>query len=158
MSAWGWRPERTKGIWRHGAGWLRPIVAAAPYLTVGLLVLMFHMIGGTLTLAKGVLFDLPEDRRRADGELSDLVALVMPMRHESVVFFDDARYILADAVSLKALGEHLAERIGRSERKTLLVLADRRIAGGDLMNLATLARQNGVARILFAEKGASVSE
>ena len=158
MSAWGWRPERTKGIWRHGAGWLRPIVAAAPYLTVGLLVLMFHMIGGKLTFAKGVLFDLPEDSRQTDGELTDLVALVMPMRHDVVVFFDDARYLLDEATSVKALGDHLSERVRRSEKKSLLVLADRRIAGGDLLKLASLARQNGVERILFAEKGANASE
>lgn len=158
MTTWGWRPERTKGIWRHGAGWIRPIVAAAPYLTVGLLVLMFHLIGGTLTSAKGVLFDLPEGGRPADGELTDLVALVMPLRHDTVVFFDDARYFLTDAASLKSLGEHLAERFSRSEKKTLLVLADRRIVGGDLLQLVAVARQNGASRILFAEKGAAESE
>lgn len=158
MSAWGWRPERSKGIWRHGAGWLRPIVAATPYLTVGLLVLMFHMVGGAFTSAKGVLFDLPADERPADGEVTDLVALVMPIRHDTVVFFDDARYLLEDAASVKSLGVHLADRIRRSERKTLLVLADRRIIGGDLMKLASVARRNGVARILFAEKGAAAVE
>ena len=24
MSPWGWTPERTLGIWRYGAIWLRP--------------------------------------------------------------------------------------------------------------------------------------
>lgn len=158
MTTWGWRPERTKGIWRYGAGWTRPIVAAAPYLTVGLLVLMFYLIGGTLTSAKGVLFDLPEGGRPADGELTDLVALVMPLRHDAVVFFDDARYFLTDAASLKSLGEHLAERLSRSEKKTLLVLADKRIASGDLLQFAAVVRRSGAARILFAEKGAAASE
>ena len=44
MTDWRWRPERTMGIWRHGAGWLRPFVAAAPYVTVGLLLLMHELL------------------------------------------------------------------------------------------------------------------
>ena len=158
MTAWGWRPERTKGIWRHGAGWLRPLVAASPYLTVGLLVLMFHLVGGTLTASKGLLFDLPEGGKATDAALTDLVALVMPMRHDIVVFFDDARYLLSSASSVKALGEHLAERTGRGGQHTILVLADRRVSGGDLMKFADVARQNGARRILFAEKGAHTGE
>ena len=57
---WKWTPERTLGIWRHGAAWTRPVTAAIPYLTVMLLLLMLHFVGGTLTSAKGVLFDLPD--------------------------------------------------------------------------------------------------
>lgn len=158
MSAWGWRPERTRGIWRHGAGWIRPVVAAAPYLTVGLLVLMFHLVGGAISSGRGVLFDLPEVGEPVDGALTDLVAIVMPVQHDTVVFFDDARYFLSERSSVKSLGEHLAERVGRSEKKVLLTLADRRVTGGDLMRLATVARKNGVKQILFAEKGAHLSE
>ena len=157
MSVWGWRPERTMGIWRYGAGWLRPFVAAAPFVTVALLLLMLHMVSGKLTLAKGILFDLPEGSL-ADGEQTELVALVMPVRHETMVFFDDSRYLLGDAASTRALGEHLAERVGRSASKSLLVLADRRVAGGELMELAAMAKRNGVSRLLFAEKSAEVAE
>ena len=48
---WKWTPERTLGIWRHGAPWLRPIVAAAPYITVVLLLLMMHVAGSAMTAA-----------------------------------------------------------------------------------------------------------
>ena len=155
MTSWGWRPERTKGIWHHGAGWLRPIVAAAPYLTVGLLLLLFHFIGGTLTATKGLLFDLPADGTAADGVQTDLVAMVMPMRHDTVVFFDDSRYLLSETSSLTSLGDHLSERTRRDKSTTLLVLADRRVAGGELMSLASLARRSGVRQVLFAERGAT---
>ena len=158
MTSWGWRPERTKGIWRHGAGWLRPIVAAAPYLTVGLLLLMFHFVGGTMTASKGLLFDLPESGKKSDAAQTDLVALVMPIRHDVVAFFDDARYVLSSASSVKALGDHLSERTGRGGDQTILVLADRRVSGGDLMKFADVARQSGIRRILFAEKGAHGTE
>lgn len=151
MSPWGWTPERTQGIWKYGAAWLKPVVAALPWLTVALLVLMFDLLGGHLTSAEGVLFDLPAEGLVEDEQTS-LVALVMPMPRETLVFFDDARYSIGDEISFSAFGEHLADRVEKAERKTLLVLADRRVTGGDLMKLAAVARKNGVSRVLFAEK------
>ncbi len=151
MSPWGWTPERAPGIWRHGAAWLKPIVAAAPYLTVGLLLLQLRVVSGTLTAAEGTLFDLPAAvSKDAVGESP--VALMMPMPRETLVFFDDTRYLMGEDASRRALGEQLADRFSRRAEKTLLVLADRRVAGGELMRLAALARANGVTRVLFAEK------
>ena len=151
MSPWGWSPERTQGIWRYGAPWMRPFAAAVPWLTIGLLLLLMHFVGGTFTSAKGVLFDLPE-AGLAEGEATELVALVMPMPHETLVFFDDSRYVLGDASSAAALREHLAERLGRTANRTMLVLADRRVSGGELMKFATIARKGGVSKVLFAER------
>ena len=153
MSAWGWRPQHTMGIWRHGAGWMRPFVAAAPWLTVITLLLMLFFAAGTLTSAKGVLFDLPGPGL-AEGEATDLVALVMPRSHETLVFFDDARYVFDDPASVATFGDQLAERIAQRRAKTLLVLADRRVPGGALMDIASVAKKSGAERILFAEKHA----
>ena len=146
---WKWTPEHTLGIWRHGAPWLRPVAAAAPYVTVLLLLLMLHVAGGALTAAKGVLFDLP-DSGLSDGAPTKLVALMLPRDRETLVFFDDSRYVLGDDSSLRTLGENLSEHAERSADSTLLVLADRRVSGGDLMKFAAVAKENGVARILFA--------
>lgn len=157
MSPWGWSPERTQGIWRYGAVWLRPVVAAAPWLTVMLLVLMVHVVGNTLTSAKGVLFDLPTGAVD-EGEATGLVALVMPRDRETLVFFDDARYLLDDDASMVSLGDHLSESVRRSGDRTLLVLADRRVSGGDLMRFAGIVKRNGVEKILFAEKKAEKAE
>lgn len=151
MRPWKWKPERTEGIWHHGAPWLRPFAAAVPWLTVLLLLMMFVIVGGTFTSAKGVLFDLPEGEL-AEGETTGLVALVMPMPHETLVFFDDARYMLGDSSSVSALTEHLSSQVRRSTRKTLLVLADRRVAGGELMRFAAIARKGGIEKVLFAER------
>ena len=156
-TSWGWTPERTLGIWRHGAAWTRPFVAAVPFLTVMLLLLMLHFVSGTLTSAKGVLFDLP-DAGLADGETTELVALVMPISHETLVFFDDSRYLLGDEASMRAFGENLSLRTEKSPTKTLLVLADRRVGGGELMRLASVARSNNVERLLFAEKKPGAQE
>lgn len=157
MSPWGWSPERSLGIWRHGAAWLRPVAAAVPYLTVGLLLLLLRLVSGTLAASEGALFDLP-DAPPTDAVGEAPVALMMPMPRETIVFFDDTRYLTGDEASMRALGEQLADRFARSRRKELLVLADRRVAGGELMRLAALAKANGVARVLFAEKRAGGGE
>ena len=157
MSPWGWSPERSLGIWRHGAAWLKPFVAAAPAVSVGILVLLLHVVSGKLTAAEGVLFDLPSAASTdAVGEAP--VALVMPVPRETLVFFDDTRYLMGDDASVRALGDQLAQRFARASRKTLLVLADRRVASGELMRLAALAKANGVERILFAEKKSGTGE
>ena len=157
MSPWGWSPGRSLGIWRHGAVWLRPFAAAVPYLTVVILVVLLRLVSGTLAASEGVLFDLP-DTPATDAVGESPVALVMPTPRETLVFFDDTRYLMGEEASMRALGEQLAERFARREEKTLLVLADRRVAGGELMRLAALAKANGVGRILFAEKRAEGGE
>ena len=157
MTPWGWAPERSPGIWRHGAAWLRPVVAATPYLTVGLLLLLLRFVSGTLTAAEGTLFELP-DAAPTDAVGESPVALMMPIPRETLVFFDDTRYLMGDEASMRALGEQLSGRFARRERKSLLVLADRRVSGGEMMRLAALAKANGVKRILFAEKRAGTGE
>ena len=151
MSPWGWKPERSLGIWRHGALGLRPVVAAAPYLMVGLLLVLLRCVSGTLTVAEGTLFDLP-DAVPTDAVGESPVALMMPIPRETLVFFDDTRYLMGEESSMRALGDQLANRFARREQKSLLVLADRRVAGGELMRFAALAKASGVERILFAEK------
>ena len=151
MSQWGWTPARNPGIWRYGAGWIRPIAAAVPYLTVGLLLLMMQMVGGTMTSYRGVLFDLPEGDR-TDGAASELVALVMPVQHETMIVFDDARYLLGDAASMRSFGEDLAGSTERRAGKPLLILADRRVSAGHLMEVVAAAKRGGVSRILLAGK------
>ena len=151
MSQWGWTPSRNLGIWRYGAGWSRPIAAATPYLTVILLLLMMHLVGGTMTSYRGMLFDLPEGDR-ADGEVSGLVALVMPVQHETMVVFDDARYLLGDAASMRSFAEDLADSSERRAGKSLLILADRRVSTGQLMEVVSAAKRSGVSKVLLASK------
>ena len=151
MSQWGWAPARNLGIWRYGAGWSRPIAAAIPGLTVCLLLIMMHMVGGTMTSFRGVLFDLP-DGAQPDGEVSELVALVMPVQHETMIVFDDARYLLGDAASMRSFGEDLSDSFERSAGKSLLIMADRRVSTGHLMEIVSAAKRSGVGKVLLAGK------
>lgn len=151
MSSWKWSRGDAHAGRRRNLPLLGVLPVVAPWLSVLVLLVMFHLIGGTLTREKGVIFELP-GTGLADGEATGPVAVMMPQDHGTIVFFDDARYFVDDRNSLLQFSDHLAERLRVSERKTLLVLADRRVAGGDLMTVAALARSNGVSRVLFAEK------
>lgn len=151
MSEWGWTPGRSLGIWRYGAGWLRPLMAAVPYVTVGLLLLMLYVVSGTMAASRGVLFDLPSGEF-VDAEKTGLVALVMPVSRETTVFFDDSRYLLGDETSMRSFRENLTDCLERSADKTLLLLVDRRVSAGHLMELMALAKTCGVARTLVAGK------
>ena len=61
---------------------------------------------------------------------------------------------IGDETSAAAFVSHLEDRVSKSERKKLLVLADRRVATGELMKIAAMARRSGVGSVLFAEKRA----
>ena len=156
-SQWGWTPARNLGIWRYGAGWMRPFAAAVPYLTVALLLLMMHMVGGTFTAYKGTLFDLP-DGNFTEGDGSSMVALVMPAQRETMVIFDDVRYLLGDAASMRSFAENLAGDAGRRSEKNLLILADRRVSTGHLMEVVSAAKRSGVGKILLAGKRGGAGE
>ncbi len=148
---WGWSVRDAGALRGHDIAWLRPFVAAAPWLTLCMLVVTLYLLGGTLSIAEGVLFDLPE-REFADGEQTSLVALLLPTSRETLVFFDDARFLLGDDQSMEAFREQLGERAAKLKEDALLVLADRRISAGELMNFAATARAGGIKRILFAQR------
>jgi len=151
MSPWGWRPERTQGIWRHGPLWFRPLAAISPWASAALCLMLMYVVGDSLTAAHGVLFDMP-GFCLDEGAATSLVALVMPLKNETTVFFDDARYSVDDSTSAAVFRENLAERLSRIPNKTLLVLADRRIPVGDLAHIAAIARMSGAQKILLANK------
>lgn len=153
MKTWGWGPERERGFWQLGLKWLKPTAIAVPWITVALLLLMLHMIGGTITLAEGVMFDLPKSGL-SDGDATQLVALAMPMPNtdDTCVFFDDARYILGNDASVSAFATHLAERASKTGERALLVLADKHVNCGHLTEIASISKQCGLERVLFANK------
>jgi biopolymer transport protein ExbD len=154
---WGWRPAQAEGIWRHGARWTKPLFAAAPWITLALLLVMFGLLGDTLTTAPGVVFDLPAPVGR-QAAAPGTTMLVLPSANVgetggTLVFYDDARYVLGDQQSVALLREQLLARVqANPARATLLVLADRRVATGELMRLVDIARESGMKHVQIAEK------
>ena len=148
---WGWQTaSRDLRARTEFVAW-EPLSEVAPYLATGLLFLLLYILSAPLTSAKGVLFDLPAMEVVEDMHIS-LAALVLPTAHETLVFFDDARYIMEDESSMDAFAGQLADRLSAAEAPALLVLADKRVKSGELMRLAELAKRSGVQKILFAAK------
>ncbi len=159
MRRWGWalssssRTARAAGFPQR----LEPFSAAVPWITLILLFVMLVKIGGSITHEKGVLFDLPHT---AIGDISetDAVALMLYTDEGTLLFFDDTRYVLEDSSQMKMFSRQLEKRISYSSENVLLVLADRRISGGELMKVADIAREGGARKVLFAEKKVEAGE
>lgn len=157
MNRWGWFDAHAAAEREFIPRWLRPLSAAVPWVTVLLLFMMMYVMGGAFTTSEGALFSLPE---KGVGDVADAsaVALVLPAKQGTLVFFDDTRYLLEDEAQLAMFGAQLKERVALAEAPTLLVLADRRVSIGDLMKLAAVAKENHVAKTLFAEKRGRAEE
>lgn len=154
----GWRKTSAGGVWSRGPRWARPIVAAAPWIGFALVLGAISLVQGRATAAPGTVFDLPPGNC-TEGDAAELVALVLPQpgqddasAADTLVFFDDARYILSDAASRDALAEAISTRAAASRTLTLLAMVDRRVVSGEMMAFVNLARANGIRHIQVAEK------
>lgn len=157
-TSWGWRPDRPEGIWKHGCKWVKPLAAAAPWVTLALLLAMFSLVDGRLSAAPGLVFDLPAPAMGDGADVPALAAVVVPVAREgaagreTLVFFDDERYSLSDEDSMLRFRERLGERAAADPSGTLLLLADAYVPSGHMMRLAGLAREAGVIHVQVAEK------
>ena len=142
------------GIWRHGPAWARPFVAAAPWVTVALLLALFVLVSPRVTAVPGLAFDLPkgEVKDAQDPALAAIVAPVPGDDEKTLVFFDDARYVLPDDASEAVFRNSLDRRVASLQDKTLLLLVDRRVSSGTLMRIAGIVRSAGVKGLSVAEK------
>ena len=154
---WGWRPVRPEGIWKHGCRWARPLTVAAPWITLALLLVEFAFIEGRQVARPGLVFNLPATTS-GDSTTPGLAAIVVPeargegVGRETLVFFDDARYSLADSESVKAFCERLAARVQSDASGTLLLLTDARVSTGDMMRIAGIARDAGAVHVQIGER------
>ena len=85
--------------------------------------------------------------------MSVLPSANMGEKGGTLVFFDDDSYVLEEPQRVARLREQLfahAQRKG-SGRANLLVLADRRVAAGELMKLVGIARESGIGHVQIAE-------
>ena len=139
------------------AAWFRYLVQTAPWLTVLLIAVFFLLLQGTLAPVPSLLFDLPE-AGAADSAQPGLVALLSPGDIEgaetdgTLVYFDDARYVLSDPVSLDEFSSRLGSRAVESKCGVLTLLSDKRVPAGDVMKVMALAKSRRLLHVQLAEK------
>ena len=69
-----------------------------------------------------------------------------------MIYFDDARYVLSDPVSLEEFSGRLGDRAVESKCGVLTLLSDRRVPAGDIMKVMALAKARRLLHVQLAEK------
>lgn len=139
------------------SAWLRYLSQTAPWLTLVLLIIMFAFLHQALAPVPSVGFALPASGA-ADSAQPGLVALLLPGDAEgaqtegTLVFFDDARYVLSDPAGAEEFAGRLGERATETKCGTLTLLADRRVPVGDVMQVMAIARSRRLVHVQLAEK------
>jgi len=137
--------------------WFRYLAQTAPWLTLVLLIVMFVFLQDVMAPLPAVGFELPAPGV-ADSAQPGLVALLLPGDIEgaqtegTLVFFDDARYVLSDSAGVEEFAGRLEDRAMEMNCDTLTLLADRRVPAGDLMQVMAIARSRRLAHVQLAEK------
>jgi biopolymer transport protein ExbD len=137
--------------------WFRYLSHMAPWLTVLLIAVLFIFLQGTLAPAPSLLFDLP-DAGAADSTRPGLVALLIPgdiegaKENGTLVYFDDARYVMTDPSSMDDFSERLSDRAVGTKSAVLTLLSDRRVPAGDVMKIMALAKAARLQHVQLAEK------
>lgn len=137
--------------------WFRYLSQMAPWLTFLLIAVLFVFLQGTLSPAPSLLFALPEPGA-ADSAQPGLVALLIPGYVEgaeadgTLIYFDDARYVLSDQLSLDEFANRLGDRAIETKCGVLTLLADRRVSVGDVMKIMALAKSSRLLHVQLAEK------
>lgn len=130
---------------------MKTLSIISAWLSVIILFGMMWILSGKFTIAKGQLFDLPSFGND-EGVVTDLVAIVFPAERDTLVFFDDSRYSLSDEDSLGRLQSHLEEVAKRATSPSLLLLSDKRVTTGELMQITAAAKKSGIEKLLLAER------
>lgn len=137
--------------------WFRYLSQTAPWLTLVLLIVMFVFLQDVMAPLPAVGFELPAPGV-ADSAQPGLVALLLPGDIEgaqtegTLVFFDDARYVLSDSAGVEEFAGRLEDRAMEMNCDTLTLLADRRVPTGDVMQVMAIARSRRLAHVQLAEK------
>lgn len=137
--------------------WFRHLSQTAPWLTLLLTAVLFVFLLGTLSPAPSLLFDLPE-AGAADSAKPGLVALLIPGDIEgaeddgTLIYFDDARYVMSDPSSMDEFSNRLGDRAIETKCGILTLLTDRRVPAGDVMRIMSLAKAARLLHVQLAEK------
>ena len=146
-----WRVASLRNKYRPKSRILQAFLTAVPWIDTLLVCALFVWIGSRITLRPGIVFELPTAPFQ-EGLYETVTAVLLPVGDatkgtETLVFFDDERYSLADLQQRQRLGEAMRNLLAHTLRRDLLLLADRRVPHGDVMAAVNLARAAGLQRI-----------
>jgi biopolymer transport protein ExbD len=120
---------------------------------------VFGLASNRIALTPGTTFNLPSAPNVGEAAVTpELVALIMPVTRaasaleETVVFFNDSRYVFSDSASTSLFKNELIKLASETDTSSLLLLADKRVNAGELLRLVDLARESGIKSVQIAER------
>lgn len=152
---WSMEIKQHRSLYRFGGLWIQSLLIAVPWINALILFGLLSVVHGRMTVTPGVVVDLPQTSLR-EGMSNALTVLMISVSRETqigdetLVFFDDERYVVQDDDQMALFEERIKARTDM--RKDLLLLADRRVPHGDVIRFVNRARQAGIQRINIAEK------
>lgn len=155
--SWSRLIRRHRSIYRFGGVWAQALLASVPWIDALIVVVLLLAVNQRMVVSPGVLFDLPRAQLR-EGMHAGLTALMisvardLPGADETLVFFDDDRYLTQDAEQMAVLSERVKSRVALGVRRDMLLLADKRVPHGDVVRFVNAVREAGVQRVNVAEK------
>ena len=149
--------RQQRDIYRFGGPWARVLLASIPWVNVLVILGLLLVVHREIVITPGTLFDLPGAPLREGVHTGFTVLMVSVLRdvaegNETLIFFDDNRYVAQDQNQMAVLSERLRSRINAKSGDELLLLADKRVSHGDVLQFVNVARLAGVPRICVAQK------
>jgi len=155
--SWSRLIRRHRSIYRFGGVWAQALLASVPWIDAIISVVLLLAVNQRMVVSPGIIFDLPRAQLR-EGMHAGLTALMisvardLPGVDETLVFFDDDRYLTQDAEQMSVLSERVKSRVALGVRRDMLLLADKRVPHGDVVRFVNAVREAGVQRVNVAEK------
>ncbi len=148
---WGsWYTEGLRMRFRPRNRIANGFLQVVPWLNFVVVLALFFSLSGRLTLQPGVVFELPRAAFHEGIQQGLTLVMLRAQRAqgaETLIFFDDVRYQLSVPEQGEQLRAELARAALRPDGRQLLLLADRRIPHGDVMDLVNLARAAGIRQV-----------
>lgn len=117
------------------------------WVTVGLIVLFFDLLGSRFVLAPGLLIELPAVNPASTSNVA--TSVVVTYRRDNVILFEGGMYTLAE------LRTHMEVYAKHNPGAVMLVRADRQVSAQALADLGAMAGSVGFARLLLAGEPAA---
>ena len=154
---WSQEVRESRTVHRFGGALMRTLTTVAPWLSVIIIVAVLFVAHSRIAVTPGVVFDLPP-APFLEGTQAGLTVLMFSVSRETqageetLVFFDDERYLIQDEEQIARLANRISASISIERHDDVLLLADKRVPHGDVMQFVNIARKAGAKRINVAEK------
>jgi len=146
-----------RSIYRFGGVWAQAMLIAVPWLNAIILVIALFAVNQRIAITPGIVFELPTAPLH-EGSHGGLTVLMFAVSRETqageetLVFFDDERYLIQDDDQSARLANRLSGSLSIGHQPDVLLLADKRVPHSDVMHFVNIARKAGAKRINVAEK------